>query len=600
VKPFLTAFQLLNVDERRRVYLLVPGIILMACLEVASIVAMSPFLSLVTSPDSIQTNSLLRWAYLTVGFESPQTFVVFIGIVTLALLVTSNVFALVMNYLLVRFAWLRNHTLSERLLAQYLAKPYTFFLERNSSELGKNILAEVQQVVKGLLVPAMVLFANITVVTFILVFLLVLNPLRALAVAGILSSGYVLVYTLLQRKIVRYGAESLRANERRYQLAYEALGGVKDIKLLGRENDFLGQFAQVSKVFSTRQALGETLSSSPRYVLDTLAFGTILGLMIVLYARDASQVIPVVGVYAFAGYRLMPALQQIYRSVTQAHFHTSVLATLRRDLENETVAFREASERLPFQERLELHNVSFKYPTAQASLFKNLSLTIARNTSVAFVGATGSGKTTVVDLLLGLLPPNEGEVRVDGHALTKDNLRAWQANLGYVPQSIFLSDGSIAQNIAFGIAEDKRDMKAVIKAATLANLHEFVGSLPEAYNTVVGERGVRLSGGQRQRIGIARALYHDPGVLILDEATSALDTVTEEAVFQAIKNVAGKKTVVMIAHRLSTVRDCDTIFVLEQGRVVAQGSYQKLLLSSPHFQALARQVTGEPIHLFNA
>jgi ATP-binding cassette, subfamily B, bacterial PglK len=593
MRPFLEVFQLLNKSERRQIYLLLPGIILMACFEVAGIAAISPFLSLVSNPESIQTSGILHRLYTLFNFETRQAFVVFTGFVTLALIVTSNLFALFMNWLLVRFAWFRNHQLSERLLAQYLAKPYTFFLERNTSELGKNILAEVQQVVKGLLVPGMLMLANLTVVIFILSFLLLLNPLRAMAVALALGSGYLIVYTLLQRRIARYGRESLQANEARYQLASEALGGVKEIKLLGRENVFLENFAKVSKVFSSRQSWGEVLSSSPRYVLDTIAFGTILSIMIVLYVRDASQVIPVVGVYAFAGYRLMPALQQIYRNLANAHFHTSVLAAIRRDLENTVVTFPGEVERIVFREGLELKNISFKYPTAKETLLNNLSLTIKRNASVAFVGSTGSGKTTIVDLLLGLLPPDRGHLLIDGQRLSEDNLRSWQANLGYVPQSIFLSDGTIAQNIAFGIAKDKVDMEAVIKAATIANLHEFVSSLPEGYNTIVGERGVRLSGGQRQRIGIARALYHDPSVLILDEATSALDTVTEEAVFQAIKNVMGTKTVIMIAHRISTVRDCDTIFVLDRGRIVAQGSYRDLLLSSPLFQALARQGNTE-------
>jgi ATP-binding cassette, subfamily B, bacterial PglK len=342
-------------------------------------------------------------------------------------------------------------------------------------------------------------------------------------------------------------------------------------------------------------AFGETLSNSPRYVLDTIAFGTILTIMIVLYTQDASQVIPVVGVYAFAGYRLMPALQQIYRHVTKARFHTSVLATVKQDLENSSVTFPDEVQRLKFEDRLELTNIAFKYPTAKEDLLKNLSLTVKRNSSVAFVGSTGSGKTTIVDILLGLLPPDQGQILVDGIPLTKDNLRNWQANLGYVPQTIFLSDGTIAQNIAFGVGQDSLDMNAVIQAAKIANLHEFVETLPDGYNTLVGERGVRLSGGQRQRIGIARALYHDPSVLILDEATSALDNVTEEAVFQAIKNVMGKKTVVMIAHRISTVRECDTIFVLEKGQIVSQGSYQSLLGSSRQFQALARQGSREPV-----
>jgi ATP-binding cassette, subfamily B, bacterial PglK len=599
MQQFLEALQLLNARERRQVYLLMPGIILMACLEVAGIAAISPFLSLVTNPESIETNGVLRWLYTTFSFGSTQSFVVFMGLVALTLMVTSNLFALFMNWLLVRFAWFRNHSLSERLLAQYLAKPYTFFLERNTSEMGKNILAEVQQVVNGLLVPGMLTLANIIVVTFILIFLIVLNPLRAIVVALALGSGYVLVYTLLQKRMARYGDESVQANKGRFQLANEALGGVKEIKLLGRENVFLANFAKVSKLFSRRMAMAEVLSNSPRYVLDTIAFGTILTIMIVLYTQDASQVIPVVGVYAFAGYRLMPALQQIYRHVTKARFHTSVLATVKRDLETMAVTFPDDVDRLPFVDRLELADISFQYPTAKTPLLNNLSLTIPKNASVAFVGSTGSGKTTIVDILLGLLPPGEGQLLVDGERLSKDNLRNWQANLGYVPQTIFLSDGSIAQNIAFGISSEKIDMQAVIKAASIANLHDFVEGLPDGYNTVVGERGVRLSGGQRQRIGIARALYHDPSVLILDEATSALDNVTEEAVFQAIKNVMGTKTVIMIAHRISTVRECDTIFVLEKGKIVSQGSYRELLGSSAHFQALARQPIKEATSVEN-
>jgi ATP-binding cassette, subfamily B, bacterial PglK len=593
MKQFLEAFQLLSKSERRQVYLLLPGIILMACLEVVGIAAISPFLSLVTNPNALQESDLLQRIYTTLGFKTSHNFVVFMGLLALGLMVTSNLFSLFMNWLLIRFAWLKNHSISQRLLAEYLAKPYTFFLERNTSELGKNILAEVQQVVNGLIVPGMQTLANMTVVLFILTFLVIINPLRALVIALAFSAGYALVYSLIQRRMARYGDESVQANKQRFQLANEALGGVKEIKLLGRENVFLEGYSSVSKFFSRRMAMAEILANSPRYVLDTIAFGTLLGLMIVLYIRDASQVIPIVGLYAFAGYRLLPALQQIYRHITRARFHTAVVATVKRDLGEASATFPEINERLPFVDRLELANISFKYPTAKEGLLKNLSLTIPRNASVAFVGSTGSGKTTIVDLLLGLLPPGEGQILVDGQPLSKDNIRNWQANLGYVPQTIFLSDGTIAQNIAFGIAKDKVDMGAVVKAATIANLHDFVSTLPDGYNTIVGERGVRLSGGQRQRIGIARALYHDPSVLILDEATSALDNITEEAVFQAIKNVMGTKTVIMIAHRISTVRECDTIFVLEQGRIVAQGSYRELLVSSPHFQALARQAYKE-------
>jgi ATP-binding cassette, subfamily B, bacterial PglK len=326
-------------------------------------------------------------------------------------------------------------------------------------------------------VPGMLTLANLVVVVFILGFLVVLNPLRALVIASALGLGYVLVYSLMQRRMARYGDDSVQANKERFQLANEALGGVKEIKLLGRENAFLDNFATVSRFFSRRMALGETLTNSPRYILDTIAFGSLLGMMIVLYVRDASQVIPVVGIYAFAGYRLMPALQQIYRNITKARFHTAVLATIKRDLEASSVTFPDNVTRLAFQDRLELDSISFKYPTAKETLLQNLSLSIKKNSSVAFVGATGSGKTTIVDILLGLLPPSQGQLLVDQQPLTANNLRNWQANLGYVPQTIFLSDGTIAQNIAFGIQKDKLDMNAVVKAATIANLHEFIEGL---------------------------------------------------------------------------------------------------------------------------
>ncbi|MGL4609774.1 MAG: ABC transporter ATP-binding protein [Trueperaceae bacterium] len=589
MKQFIAALNLLSLHERRQVYLLLPGIILMACLEVAGIAAISPFLSLVTNPEALQQSNVLQTLYTRLGFTTTNPFVVFMGFVALGLMVTSNLYSLFMNWLLIRFAWLKNHSISQRLLTEYLAKPYPFFLERNTSEMGKNILAEVQQIVNGLIVPGMQTLANSVVVLFILTFLIVINPLRAIFIAFALGAAYLFVYKLIQGRMAKYGDEADNANKQRFQLANEALGGVKEIKLLGREAVFLEGYSGVSTFFSRRMAMSEILANSPRYVLDTVAFGTLLGLMMLLYLRDASQVIPVVGLYAFAGYRLMPALQQIYRHVTRARFHTTVVATVQRDLGNAKASFTEPVERLPFLERLELKDISFKYPTASETLLNNLSLTIKHNSSVAFVGSTGSGKTTIVDILLGLLPPNNGEVRVDDKALTANNLRAWQANIGYVPQTIFLSDGTIAQNIAFGIAKDKLDMDAVHKAATIANLHDFVMSLPAGYTTIVGERGVRLSGGQRQRIGIARALYHDPSVLVLDEATSALDNVTEEAVFEAIQKVMGTKTVIMIAHRISTVRACDTIFVLDKGQIVSQGSYQELLGSSPLFQALAQQ-----------
>ena len=330
----------------------------------------------------------------------------------------------------------------------------------------------------------------------------------------------------------------------------------------------------------------------PRYALEALAFGGIV--LIVLYLlreqQDLQAIIPILGLYAFAGYRLMPSLQQIFHGLTNIRFNAAALDQLIADLPaaGSTAVSTPAAPALRLRDSIRLRGVTFRYATAKETLFEGLDLEIRAATTVAFVGETGSGKTTLVDLILGLLRPGAGSIEIDGVPLTEENVRRWQANLGYVPQSIFLTDDTVTRNIAFGLPDEEIDREAVERAARAASIDRFIRTeLPRGYETVVGERGVRLSGGQRQRIGIARALYQDPEVLVFDEATSSLDSLTEEAVLQAVHDLAGSKTILMIAHRLSTVRDCDRIFLLSGGEIVACGRYEDLVDSSPAFQALA-------------
>jgi ABC-type multidrug transport system fused ATPase/permease subunit len=300
---------------------------------------------------------------------------------------------------------------------------------------------------------------------------------------------------------------------------------------------------------------------------------------------------PIIGLYAFASYRLLPALGVIFTGVARIRTSLDALDHLYDDLRQQALAVsvnRDEIEALPLHDTLELRDVTFRYGPAQKPILEDFSLQVKAHTSVAFVGATGSGKTTTVDIILGLLVPERGQILVDGLALTETALPRWQKSLGYVPQHIYLSDDTIAHNIAFGVPYDRVDARAVERAARIANLHEFVLTLPRGYDTVVGERGVRLSGGQRQRVGIARAMYHDPDVLVFDEATSALDNVTEDSVLQAVEKIARTKTIIMIAHRLSTVQKCDRICVLDRGRIVATGSYDELLETSPKFREMAR------------
>ncbi len=593
MRPFVNAFKLLDKQERRQVFWLMPGIIIMAGLQILAIAFMSPFLSVISSKNSISENTILNFLYTTLNFENERNFTLFIGFAALSLLVISNAFSMLISWLLFRFAWMRNHSLSYKLLNNYLRKPYVYFLNQNTSELEKNMLSEVQQAIQGMLIPGMQMLANSVIAISIVALLIIIDPILALGIAVTLSLAYAAVFGVVQNRLKRIGKERVLANKQRYQAASEALGGVKEIKLLGKEKYFLAKYTEASHIYARHMSVSDTLSFIPKFAIDTIAFGGLLGIMLYMLAINQSidKIIPVVGLYAFAGYRLMPALQQIYRALSKARFNEAAVDIVAKDLDSAYLAKAQGSSltQLAFKDKIELKNISFSYPGSKEKLLTNLNLNIKANSQVAFVGTTGSGKTTLVDIILGLLKPDSGEIFIDGIKLNDKNLSSWQKNIGYVPQHIYLSDSSIAENIAFGVNKKDIDYAAVKKAAKIADLDIFIENhLEKAYDTIVGERGVRLSGGQRQRIGIARALYHDPAILVLDEATSALDNITEESVFKAINNAAKSKTVIMIAHRISTVKTSDEIFVVDQGEIISSGSFDSLIDKSDSFRALAQ------------
>jgi len=373
--------------------------------------------------------------------------------------------------------------------------------------------------------------------------------------------------------------------------SYEALSGVKEIKLLGRESEIVATFDRLALRAANAQAKAQALATLPRYAVETVAFGFVLVVAIYLLATAGTveKVLPLLGLYAFAGYRLLPALHQAFDGWAALRYSAPSLDAVLRDLELEKQAASAPRDGPPvgFERALALVDVAYRYPGAADWAVRGLSLEIRKNASVALVGPTGCGKTTVIDLLMGLLPATEGRLAVDGAAIDDANVVRWQRLVGHVPQQIFLFDDTVARNIAFGLPPERIDLAQVERAARLARLHDFVAGLPQGYQSVVGERGVRISGGERQRIGIARALYHDPELLVLDEATSALDNVTENAVLEALQTLAGRKTVVMVAHRLSTVKGCDLICVMDAGRIVERGSYDELIASSERFRTLA-------------
>jgi ABC-type multidrug transport system fused ATPase/permease subunit len=579
---------LLSRRERLQLVLLFALVLINAVLEMISVASVLPFLSVAANPSRIKTNAWLSWSYEAFRFASTNRFLVALAATALIALVLSNSAMAAGAWSLLRFTSARNHSIGVRLLRHYLSQPYVFFLQRNSADLDKNILSEVQQVINQVLMAGLRFLTRAIVALAIVALLIAFDPLLALIVSAALGGAYGAIHLHLRRKLVRLGAERVVANGIRYRVAGEAFGAIKDVKLLGREDIFVARFIGPSRRYNQSQATAEIIGEIPRYALEVLAFGGVLVIAIYLILRGdgLQQVIPVLGLYAFAGYRLLPSLQQIFSAYTKLRFGASALNNLHRELTSLSAPpARTApavwrldgcgSEPLLLTDRLEVNGVAFTYPGAYKPALDHISLAIEAYSTIGIVGPTGSGKTTLVDVILGLLRPQVGEIRVDGVPLSDSVVSAWQSGLGYVPQHIYLTDDTVARNIAFGIPDAQIDLRAVERTARLANIHEFIThELPRGYDTVVGERGIRLSGGQRQRIGIARALYHDPTVLVFDEATSALDTGTEAAVMEAIQHLTGTKTILMIAHRLTTLRGCDVLYVLRDGRLVETSTYE--------------------------
>ncbi len=584
--------------EKWQLLVLFVSILLMALFQTLGVVSILPFMSIVMQPEILESNRWLNWLYNSLGFTSVNSFIIFIGILMLLIIIIGNLTSALATWLKVRFVWRKNHNISSALLKKYLSLPYVYFLTQNTADLSKNILSEVNILTNNFILQLINITVNSFVAIGILSMLLFTNIYLTILSVIILGGSYALIYFYFHDKLKINGAKRLKENKLRFRTAGEALGGIKDIKVMGREDFFYHRYLRHSCEFSNLQAWCSLVGQMPRYFLETIAFGGIVTLVLYLTttAGNANEVIPMISFFAFAAYRLMPALQAVFASFTLVRFSQTTVNRIIEDL-SEKGGFSEQFfvyekapiKPMPFNTSLQLKEVSYNYPNTNEPVIHSLSLSIQRNTLIGLVGPTGAGKTTLVDIILGLLIHQKGEFFVDGVKIDENNILNWQKNLGYVPQHIYLSDDTIINNIAFGIPGEKINRKAVEYAARISNLHDFVISeLPNGYETIVGERGIRLSGGERQRVGIARALYHDPEVLVLDEATSSLDGITESAVLEAINNVAKLKTVIIIAHRLTTVKDCDIIYLIDKGKIIAQGTYDELMSSSGPFRAMAK------------
>jgi len=584
--------------EKRRLIWVFIGVLALGILELVGVGSIMPFLTVASNPQMIQTNRYLKWAYDTFGFSSPDTFLFVLGIGAVLFILISNAMKALVTYMNNRFTTMRLHHLSLRLFRRYIYQPYSFFLNRNSSELMKNIVGEVATLINRALMPLLELITAVVVTLLIIAMLVVVNPVLSLLAFFVVGVLYGAIYLLVKRYLNNLGKRRVEANRLRYKKVAEALQGIKDVKILGREEYFLNDYIPASVENAKVQVVSAIIGAIPRYVLEVVAFGGIL--LIVLYMMrtmgDFQQAVPIIGLYAFALYRMMPSLQKIFSNLAKFRTNLPVVALISENLgdweadEAKRKAHRKkiSDSALSFANELRFDAIRFTYPGGDNPVICDQSFVIKKNTTVGLVGPTGCGKTTTVDIILGLLRPQKGKLLVDGVEIDEDNVSSWQHLIGYVPQHIFLADDTIAKNIAFGIPDDHIDIAAVEKAARIANIHDFISrEMPEGYQTVVGERGIRLSGGQRQRIGIARALYSDPDVLVMDEATSALDGLTEATIMEAINALGHQKTIILIAHRLATVRECDEIFAMDHGVITDRGTYRELFERDERFRKIA-------------
>jgi ABC-type multidrug transport system fused ATPase/permease subunit len=585
--------RLLSAGERRQLAWLIPPVMVTGTLEAAGVASIIPFLALLSDPDAIERSAFLSRAYEVADVETRERFFFLIGALVLVTITLGNATQALTTYALMRFSWMRNHTLSVRLLDSYLHRPYAFFIQSNTAELATNLLSEVQQVVTGIIAQGLQVCARLFFVLLIGLSLFLVDPVSALGVTVAFGGLYGSIYAASRRLHARVGQERLDANTQRFKIATEILAGIKELKVLGLERAQLKSYARPSEIFADRMAMKVITAGMPRYALETLAFGGVLVIVLwLLWAgRPLQAALPVLGLYAFAASRLLPAIQVVFSGVTTIRFHLASLDVVVRGMEKTLKKGDRDRGELPpmrFSSAVALHNVAYRYPVSERDALAGVSLRIPRGQWVAVVGPTGSGKTTLVDVIVGLLTPTTGELTVDGALLTEP--RAWQKNVGYVPQQIFLADDSVRSNIAFGIPDDEIDQARVEESARIAQIHDFVsGELPHGYDTVVGERGIRLSGGQRQRLGIARALYRRPPLLVLDEATSALDGATETAFLAALRRQLQDRTVVSIAHRLSTTTSFDRVLLLDEGALVAEGTPEDAIVGRDRFAVVHRR-----------
>ena len=594
LKIIIELFSLLTANQRRRFYMLQILVVIMSFAEIASIASIVPFMALVGDLSILEKDNLLAVLYFESNLNNPYEFIFYLGIFVLITLVIAASVSMFVAWRLSMFATQVGVEIADRLYSYYLNQDWLFHTTGSTSNLTKKIAVEAPRVTVQILLPLVQMNARIILIFFVLLIMLLYDPIIVVVGFVVFSVPYVILFKFVRNRLQRNGKNISNMFEKRFKLMNEGFGGIKDVLLFGRSRDFKKRFSKTGDKLAHNQGTNIAISQVPRYFMELLAFGSMISLVLYLVINAqgyASLLLPTLSVYALAGMKLLPALQQTYGSIAQIKANLPAYESIREDLKNINAEIepKVESNQQPWlkHNEIDLKNITFCYPGKVIPALESVSIKIKPNSTVGFVGTSGSGKSTLADVIIGLIKPQQGEVIIDGIPLIKKNLRTWQDKIGFVPQSIFLTEGTIAENVAFGIQQDLINYNQVQKALKLAHMEEWISELELGIHSKVGERGVQLSGGQRQRIGIARALYYEADILVFDEATSALDGITEKTILDAIQDFKGLKTLIMIAHRLKTIQNCDQIFIMEKGCVIDCGTYQQLLEKNEKFKKMS-------------
>jgi HlyD family secretion protein len=587
-------FNLLTPSQRRRFYALQLLVILMAIVEIFGVASIIPFMTIVGDMSQLQQDTLIASVYQSSGITSESQFVFLLGICVLIALFISTIISMITIWRLSMFANKIGTEIADRLYSYYLKQDWLFHASGSSAQLTKQIATETLRVTGAVLVPLVHVNAKIVLAVLLSISIFIYDPTVAIIGLSLFTLTYFIIFRVVRMRLAKYGETISDVNEKRFRLMNEGFGGIKDVLLLGRDNDFINRFKITGNIFAHSQGSITALVQTPRYFMELIAFGSMIALilyLIVSHNGNLGMILPILSVYAIGSIKLLPAFQQIYTSVSLIKANISAFESIQYDLNN---SFKTDSSIQKIDQSylnpnnsISIENVTFTYPNKEEPALNDMNMLIPVNSVIGIVGPSGAGKSTLIDLLLSLIKPQKGQLKIDDIVINDQNSRSWQNTIGFVAQNIFLSEGTIAENIAFGIPKDEIDFEQIKKVLTLVHLNDLIKSLEKGFHTKVGERGIQLSGGQRQRIGIARALYHKAEVLVFDEATSSLDGITEKMIMEAIHDLSGKKSIILIAHRLKTVKKCDKIFFIDKGRVADHGTYNELIEKNKHFRNMA-------------